>query len=413
MGQQTAYVTIASNKGLQNQIINAPDVDVTFWKYVTRPHTLFGISNQRVEIYNIGFGQSCSVDVPKAADMLHKCHFEFTLPALAGSGCAWTHYPGFAMIETITIKLGSQEFDTHTGEWMYIWSELTMTHEKKQALEQLVGNRTELITPGSSIPAATIIVPLYFWFCRRPCLALPLASLDFANIRFDIKFRAFNQITVGTVTTTAPQLTGCMYVDYIHLDVAEHNSLVDNNMDVVYENLQIYNDSVVGSTKRTILQVSHPTKFVAWTNQKLSNVANGANRLFDYTDSGTTSQNYWSGKNPLTSAVFNMYAGTLDQLRSGMYYNTYIPYAYFTRKPAEGINVFSWALNPEDPQPSGTLNFSKIDQASLEQNFTDVSEAYVNKFYVWCYNTMTITNGSVAKEFASLADIPDQRFEVC
>jgi hypothetical protein len=362
---------------------------VFFFTYLG-PHTLFGIANQLVEIQNLDFGRNPFISVPKAGDLLYKCHFEFYMPALTGTTpVAWTHYPGLALLETIEIDIGSQDFDTHTGEWMYIWSELTIPHDKRMAYLRMIGQRPELVDLNVSIPAATLIVPLQFWFCRRPSLALQLASLDFAEVRFKIKIRALNQMVInyaGLQNPTTYHLDGNLYVDYVHLDVPEHNSLIDNNIELVYENLQTYQYSSTGPSSRQILQFSHPTKFIAWYNQKQSNFA--ANRLFDFTDSGTNVSKYWIGDNPLNTAVFNMYASSIDQPRSAMYYNQYVPFEKFTRGPVDGINVFSWALVPEDPQPTGTLNFSKVDQANIVQTFTDTTETYTTNFYVWCYNTI-------------------------
>ena len=403
MAQQSPYVIIASNKSPQNSKINAPEESITFWKFTTRPHTMFAIANNPVEIQNLGFGKNAFISVPKAGTLMYKCHFEFNLPALTGTNpVAWTHYPGLALISELQIVIGSQDFDKHTGAWMYIWSELTIPTDKRAAFLSLIGHRPELTTLSLNIPAATIIVPVFFWFCRRPSLALQLASLDFAEVRFKLKVAPINTLVINAgdlVSANSLTLDGQLFVDYVHLDEPEFNSLIDTDIELVFESVQTYEFSTIGNKSKQILQIAHPTKFVAWTNQDPANIS--GNRMFDFTNSGTTVGKYWTGSNPMSTAVFNIYASQIDQERNAAYYNEYVPMERFTRGPAQGINVMCFALSPEDPQPTGTLNFSKVDQANMVQTMTDTNVRYDTKLYVFAYNTLTITNGQIGLEFAS------------
>jgi hypothetical protein len=186
-GQSGAAIVISSQKdSLQNRIINDPSTKVTFWQPVVRPHSLFAVSSQKIEVQNANFGTSPFVLIPRSAPLLYKMHLEIQLPALTGTNVAWTHYPGLALIRSVQIRIGSQEFDKQYAESMYIWAELTMTTEKKKLFDYLVGQRDALITPGSSIPAATLKVPLMFWFCRNPGLALPLAAISQSEVRINM-----------------------------------------------------------------------------------------------------------------------------------------------------------------------------------------------------------------------------------
>ena len=83
-----------------------------------------------------------------------------------------------------------------------------------------------------------------------------------------------------------------------------------------------------------------------------------------------------------------------------MYFNLVQPYQHHSSVPAPGINVYSFALTPEDIQPSGTCNFSRIDNASLDLTLSSdaVSTTKNNgnvKVQVWAinYNILRIMSG--------------------
>ena len=69
--------------------------------------------------------------------------------------------------------------------------------------------------------------------------------------------------------------------------------------------------------------------------------------------------------NPVVSAKLQLNGSDRFQERDGSYFNYVQPWQHFSNTPADGINVYSFALKPEDHQPSGTCNFSRIDNATL------------------------------------------------
>lgn len=408
MAYDSSYITIATNKSMQNATINA-QTDVTFFKFTTRAHTLFGIAKNTVSLTNFQFGSSGEVEIYKQGDMLYEGSFQFSISqceVAAGSTVAYTHHLGFAMFEELCMNIGSQEFDKHTGQWMYIWANLTMTDEELRALEQCIGHRDELINNASAtLPAVTLIVPLFFWFCRRPSLALPLAAMDFSNIQMKYKIRPVDQLVIvtgGGAITTVPAISQSnLFFDYIQLSAAEHDALVDSNIDMVYEFVQTKSLSPAPNQEyNSILQLSHPTKFLVFTAQKSANVDSGANRWTDFSDSGASLADAWTGDNPVGTARLDLYSSSVEETRPGLYFNQYIPMKKFKRPAPAGVNVYSWALDPVSSQPSGTLNFSHVEQAALNMGLTDTDTKRV-VVHAFAYNTLVITNGSIGKVFSS------------
>lgn len=73
--------------------------------------------------------------------------------------------------------------------------------------------------------------------------------------------------------------------------------------------------------------------------------------------------------NPIEHALIQLNGHNRFERREGNYFNYVQPYQHFTDTPADGINVYSFALKPEEHQPSGTCNFSRIDTANLNLEF--------------------------------------------
>lgn len=98
-------------------------------------------------------------------------------------------------------------------------------------------------------------------------------------------------------------------------------------------------------------------------NNFLNDIAYNVTDLFNY-------GNYINGTdNPVWDAKLQLNGSDRFQDRDGYYFNYVQPYQHFSNTPADGINVYSFALKPEDHQPSGSCNFSRIDNATLNVSF--------------------------------------------
>ena len=145
-----------------------------------------------------------------------------TVGALDGD-THWHPYLGHNLIEEVSIEIGGQTIDKHYGAWLNIWNDLTQTSEKEDGYKKMVGNTTNMTTDGST-SEYTMYVPLQFWFCRNPGLALPLIALQYHEVKFNITFAAFDKnlyTSADAGTATAPALEASLYVDYIYLDTDE------------------------------------------------------------------------------------------------------------------------------------------------------------------------------------------------
>ena len=103
------------------------------------------------------------------------------------------------------------------------------------------------------------------------------------------------------------------------------------------------------------------------------------------------------GENPVVTAKLQLNGQDRFSEREGTYFDLVQPFQHHTRHPDTGINVYSFALRPEEHQPSGTCNFSRIDNATLQLvvSAAAISGAATAKVRVYAtnYNVLRVMSG--------------------
>jgi len=287
------------------------------------------------------------------------------------------------LIEEVSIEIGGQTIDKHYGSWLNIWNELTQTAEKEDGYKTMVGNTALLTSTDAgnpdSTPATTLYIPLQFWFCRNPGLALPLIALQYHEVKFNITFASLASLCDAT-STGSPTLNASLYVDYIYLDTDERRQFAQVQHEYLIEQLQFTGAESVPSGSGAIkskLALNHPCKELVWVVQR------DTNQMANYSNNGAHS---------VVDAKLQLNGQDRFSVREGAYFNLVQPYQHHTRIPAVGIYVYSFALNPEQHQPSGTVNMSRIDNATLQLS-TNVGSAAKLRVYAVNYNVLRIMAG--------------------
>jgi hypothetical protein len=297
---------------------------------------------------------------------------------------------GHLMIEKVEIEIGGQIIDTHYGEWMDMWSQLTHSEEQWKKLSTLInGSLAELdeCATGANTQAK-LYVPLQFWFNCNPGLALPLIALQYHEVKLHVYFASkaclsrvgdFSSIDLDQVL---------LYVDYIYLDTDERRRFAAQSHEYLIEQLQQNGPTSVAATNQHAninLNFNHPVKELVW---RVQNVAD--EDTFNYWPT-PFNQNVAVGANDLTERAHNEFLeraklqlnGT-DRFsaREGSYFRCVQAYQHHTgghnqnpRKALGGFYTYSFALRPEEHQPSGTCNFSRLDSATLQLDFNDLTSS--------------------------------------
>ena len=105
--------------------------------------------------------------------------------------------------------------------------------------------------------------------------------------------------------------------------------------------------------------------------------------------------------NPCVSAKLQLNGHDRFQERDGSYFNYVQPAQHFSNTPADGINVYSFALKAEDHQPTGSCNFSRIDNATLNVNAGAVPASSIVNVYVQNYNVLRVMSGMAGTAYSN------------
>ena len=260
----------------------------------------------------------------------------------------------------------------------------------------MIGNTIALTTDSTdttSTPAATLYVPLQFWFCRNPGLALPLIALQYHEVKFNITFSDLASLytSTGGVPTVGNGFDASLYIDYIYLDTDERRQFAQVQHEYLIEQLQFTGAESVPSGTGAIkskLALNHPCKELVWVVQR------DTNQMANYSNGGGHS---------VVDAKLQLNGQDRFSVREGAYFNLVQPYQHHTRIPAVGIYVYSFALNPEQHQPSGTVNMSRIDNATLQLS-TNVGSAAKLRVYAVNYNVFNFWTQKVNREIDLLVE---------
>ena len=382
--------------------------------------------------FNAKLKNKASTDLSEIQDPTQGATEGEMVSSKISNGLALVPYFGQRLLKTIELEIGGQRIDKHYSEWLYIWNELSMPFGKKEAYKLMVGgdslNRSVFLDAGDSYE---INVPLEFWFCRNIGLALPLIALQYHEVKINIEYanaadmidknainycdKIFdalngdetnkfdstngdysastnNSLLNGTASDLALESVS-MWVDYIFLDTDERRRFAQLSHEYLIEQLQFTGSDTITSSadkdsmKSVRLNFNHPTKELIWTINQSSSETYWNN----FTDN--SSNHYDLGENPVLKAKLQLNGNDRFAERSGNYFSTVQPFQHHESALdmySKGINVYSFALKPEDHQPSGTLNMSRIDSSILSLSSSVGGTISV---YAVNYNVLRILSG--------------------
>jgi hypothetical protein len=507
--------------------------EITFWKVSYRRHTNFAMESiEQTFSGQADFGRRVTCTISRNGDLCYRTYLQVTLPEINQAMgdpdvyARWLDFPGEQLIAQVEVEIGGQRIDRQYGDWMHIWNQLTMSSEQQKAYHQMIGNTTQLTyitdpsfaevsgpcsaaggpsqvcAPRKALPETTLYIPLLFWFCRNPGLALPLIALQYHEVKINIDFRPIGECLWAVKDLSATSGTGSvsqayqqslvaasLYIDYIFLDTDERRKMAQNPHEYLIEQLQFTGDESVGSSSNKIkLNFNHPCKELVWVVQPDANVdycasLEGGQTLFktlgaqpfNYTDAidalpnavhafggpsetsgaeafitsgglfqdpGADSSNTgtaWGGssamhptgdaegsyvsdagtfvlaetaldmhcwgENPVVTAKLQLNGQDRFSEREGTYFDVVQPFQHHTRAPDTGINVYSFALRPEEHQPSGSCNFSRIDNATLQLVLSSATVGGTAtakvRVYATSYNVLRVMSGMAGVAYSN------------
>jgi len=319
------------------------------------------------------FGRRISAIIPRKGDLLHRMMLEVSLPmAVTGDpDTSWVNGIGHALIEEVTLEIGEKEIDKQTGEWLHVWSSLTTSSSKQTAYYNMVGRQTAYTQDAQPGPIK-LYIPLRFWFCNNIGMSLPLIALQTHPVRLTVKFRDLQQLFYRnslqsncTQTIDAVSITDVtLYGDYIYLDVDERRKFASVKHEYLIEQVQFspLNSIPANASVANIpLNFNHPIKELIWVVQQTR--MNETNEIFNY----SSLQLNEAGRpyDLILDALIKFDGFDRFHKRDISYFRLVQPWQYHTTVPDDFIYLYSFSINPEDSQPSGSFNASRLDSLVL------------------------------------------------
>ena len=352
---------------------------ITFFKVVYRRHTNFAVE-AIAQTFNgtPALGNRVSSTISRNGDLLSRVYLG--LPLKYNDNCKWDESSGdltlglesgeltsavgfddrdpntnaFSIFKNVEVEIGGQRIDRHTGEWMHLWTLLSHNVDQYELLERMM-------SPDNP----TSYIPLQFWFCRNPGLALPLIALQYHEVKINIEFQnaECTCFCFGKDSCTDTKTVSCcsqvtLWCDYVYLDTDERRRFAQTSHEYLIEQCQFQQETLNGSGSRNVtLNFNHPVKELVWVVQ-------------DYASSGCViKQNYWKGfvhgAEQVDSAILRLNNHDRFARRDGVYFRVVQRYEHHSGSTDACVYLYSFALKPEEHQPSGTCNFSRIDNAQL------------------------------------------------
>ena len=235
--------------GAQNELVNG-NPSMTHFRTVYRRHTNFamesirmGFTSSNLEFSTTGTRTlSCRID--RFGNVLHDTYLILTLPDIwsplknvgatlptgyttggnaIGYEFQWIQNIGYNLIDHVELVMNGQLIQRLSGEWLKLYSYMTHDANKKQIVNEMVGNVVELYDPANaydrqgqyphaitptttpstgpqttvpepSIRSRQLVIPLHFWFCENPGLVLPLIALQNSEVYINVTLRNLNDL---------------------------------------------------------------------------------------------------------------------------------------------------------------------------------------------------------------------------
>jgi hypothetical protein len=433
---------------------------VTFFQAVYKRHTNFAMELiQQTTNGSPASSGRVSVTIARNGDLVGNMHVALTPIATAltsnntsGFDTNWVAERAIAAVE---LTIGGQRIDKHYQTWWRLYAEVFLNESDKYAW----GKMTTMANAGSGTTPSKVYLPLLFFFNRNPGLYLPLIALQYHEVRLDFDLTAYYASYFGTSNPFE------VWANYVYLDTEERRRFAQKGHEYLIEQVQHTGgdqlDATSTNTQLVRLSFNHPVKELIWcytnpngtataqlnamwnfctttgnvnvtsnvltmqasNNYIMPNVT-GVPQLISTTGvtgaslglgaaTGFSGNAYWVEQGTPVFASPGVEVGPLNQFKVilngqdrfkeqyGNYFNQVQPFYHHTGTPYPGIYVYSFALQPEEHQPTGTCNFSRIDNAQVSVVLKATNQATLQKLFAVNYNILRIQSGMGGLAFSN------------
>lgn len=405
--------------------------DHTFWKTTYARHTNFAITELEQNFQmTAGYGMNRVIGkIGRNGDLCSGVYLYTELPAITYvdappvydlSTNTWASYVnafGHALIDRLVALIGGSDFDTQYGEVMELMEALMAPPEK------LMGEQNfRFFSPAGAAASSThpnrLWTPFKFWFCKFYEQALPLIALYWHDVEIELSTRPLSQLVMYgssglcgpanvSIPTAPTRMT--MLVNYVYLDRAERAAFADGEHEYVFDQIQYLGPQSVHTGDGTIqhnIRFNHPVQELLWVCQRTA--ATVLNDWFNFggmPDPGAQALDTRTSDPFLRAKItLNGHDRTIEH--PAPYYRLVQPWQAHSRYPASDrmVYCYSFAIRPEELLDTGSVNFSRFDNAYLNITYNSSVPLQwdgVTRIYARNKNVLKITVGMAGKKFAA------------
>jgi len=302
-----------------------------------------------------GSATNLSFQLARTGDLVNRLYMKFSLPAIDGG--TYVANVGHYLIQCVDVVIGNTKCDVLTSELLFMLEELQGKAGQRVGMDEMIGR-------AAFSEARILYVPLPFWFAQDPTgLALPLISLQFHDVQFDCDFRSILDCVTQTAQSTPITMAGSttellsahtdfpvqLEAQYVYLDQSERMKFAGAKLEILISQHQKADAAILaGAVGEKKLMFNHAVAelMMVIPKEKLS-----------FGDADSLKSLHLS---------LNNQARTQER-KDAAFYRLMVPYMHHANIPqVNDVYCMSFALQPSDiVQPSGALNFSRIDDAIL------------------------------------------------
>jgi hypothetical protein len=446
---------------------------ITFFKKVYRTHTNFAQESVRVDFQrsdaNVYEKTQFKAKIMRHADLVAQIYFVMELPDIISDNVMsfrWIENIGEAIIDNYQISIGGNIIDKQTGEFLHAMNYMTISADKRALYNQMTGNVIENNNPEQfqidsnnlslipiryriggayptntdpnaflgdedsfypSIPKRKIYIPLKFWFNKDIGNALPIVSLQYAEVEISLELRAISDLYKlfynldgvqdfyapapyinahqiknfvsnarqrFMISDTVLDIRAYLEVNYIYLDNLERRYFAYKPLEYLIE--QTTRIERISLEENNIIDfvLQNPIKEILWFCRR--DDVKKRNAWFDFTEI--------KDKGRIMKSAKLMFNG-IDRIseKDAEYFNWLQPYQHHTGTGKPGLFCYCFSLYPEEYQPSGSVNASRINKVQFylkARKTQDPSYKYDVVFYVINYNILKVMSGMASVAYS-------------
>jgi len=397
-------------KGIQDIHLTG-NPEHNFIKQVYKRHSNFAIEQKKISFNNyVDFDKKFEITIPRKGDFLHKIYLAFQLPPLiskSGSYAGWTNSLGHAIIDYVELVIGESVIDKHYGLFLEIWNELTADPGVNSVENSMIGkfNNVESLN-YSALHETTYQVPMKFWFCNNIGAALPLIALNFHVVKLIFKFKKFDECIVYDGNIPPDQVNihnPHILADFIFMDDCERIKYAQKEHKYLITQTQFLGKETInyktnGGFYRSLLPFNHPCLELIFVLREKDNDDN--NDWFNFSKRQTS---ILTKVEPLIKSAKLVLDG-IDRVDDTSEFTLRVNNnsRYHKNTPSKHIYTMSFCNEPEKYYPTGSLNFSLIDQPELIIN-TSANINSIPSLFVFSrnFNIINIKKGQFSLNFSS------------